>query len=210
MVTQEEQKYLEMLLGNLEKTALKRLEMLPNPHEIPFMEPHLRALYFETYNLTAFGFNNASLVMQGVLLEAFVKEVIYYKEGKDFKGEFGPAIQRCDEKEYLGPKEIDFLRRFKNNIRNRYQHTDIEEISAGIKFPAWKVRPEDVLDKDKITAIKKKIREGTLKPEFLGRDELRPLGFLAKSKVDEMAIPQFMETDKFVRAMAEKHFKPHK
>jgi len=173
------------------------------------MEPHLRALYFETYIITMLGFDNASLIMQGVLLEALVKDYIFMKEGKDFEEEFGPAIKKCETCKYLNEEEIKFLRTFKNNIRNQYQHVDIKKISKGIKLKAWKIPIDNVLNVEKFHETLEKISRGEMKSQFVGYDELRPSGFLVKTVLDKKrALAQFLETDKFVRGFAEKYFKP--
>jgi hypothetical protein len=104
------------------------------------MEPHLLALYRETYFTTLLGFHNVSIIMQGVLLEALVKEIIYSREQADFQKPFGAAIKRCETEGYLDSDEIEFLTSFKDLIRNLYQHTDIKTLTRGKSVPGWKIR----------------------------------------------------------------------
>ena len=110
-----------------------------NTTELPHMEPRLRQAYMDTFCITMMGFWNISIIMQGVLLETLVKEIIFAKEKKDFRGAFGDAIDRCEKKGYLEDTEISFLKRFKDEIRNPYQHIDIKKIVGKEKVTAWKI-----------------------------------------------------------------------
>src|SRR3989344_1839931 len=72
----DKEKYVDRILVDLKKNVEKNLENLPN-EELPIMENHLRALYFETYFLLVLGFFNASLILCGVLLESLAKEKLH-------------------------------------------------------------------------------------------------------------------------------------
>jgi len=201
--------FLKKTLDGMEDVALKTLLELPDLFDLPFMEPRLLSLYRETYILTMFGMWNASFVMQGLLLEALTKEVIYIKEKTDFRGTFGRAIVRCKSRGYLDADEIEFLDKFNTQIRNRYQHIDIKEIAKGINVRAWKIPVKELKDKESLDRAMNGIRTGINIPQLIGYNELRPAGFLIKSKIDEhSALPQFLVVDRFVRKFAAKHFKP--
>src|SRR3989344_102884 len=119
----DKNKLIEIELENVKKIMSERLDKLPN-NELPFMEPHLRALYFETYFLIAKGFNNASLVLMGILLENIIKEKLIkgVKPELVSSKEFRPVSQIAkSEKEKL--QVIDeFLEvdKFVRNFAEKY------------------------------------------------------------------------------------------
>ena len=119
---------------NVRKTIFFRVHAFDLPH----MEPRLRQAYMDTYCVTMMGFWNVSIIMQGVLLETLVKEIIYAKEKKDFRKAFGYAINRCEKKGYLTDVEIKFLRGFKDQIRNPYQHVEraLRNLPEDIVWPS--------------------------------------------------------------------------
>ena len=92
----DKEKLIENELANTREIMSKTLDKLPNK-ELPFMEPHLRSLYFETYFLLAKGFYNASLVLMGILLENVIKEKLFMEGTKDEELEkinFGVALTK--------------------------------------------------------------------------------------------------------------------
>src|SRR3989344_7671502 len=91
------EKFIEEYLNDKREKLFENLDKLPNK-ELPFMESHLRALYFQTYFLIAYGFYNASLVLCGILLETITKERLFNEGVKDEELErmnFGGAISKC-------------------------------------------------------------------------------------------------------------------
>ena len=174
----------------------------------PHMEPRLLQLFQQTYQITLLGFANVSLIMQGVMLETLLKEIIFEKERKEFHSPFGAAIKHCVQKGYLEEKEIQYLTEFKDKIRNRYQHQDIEELSQGSSVPAYKIS----LKKGDIAgSIVKGIQdalEGTAgPPEIIESGRIRAIDFIMKQAVDEeIYITQYLQAAWFVKMMARKHF----
>lgn len=131
--------FTEGAIEAIRKRALLICNQMPPLNDLPHMEPRLLQLYHETYYTTLLGFHNVSIIMQGVLLEALVKEIIFENEKKDFKKAFGKAISHCDKKKYLDTEEIKFLTLFKDGIRNIYQHVDISALTRGMSIPGWKI-----------------------------------------------------------------------
>ncbi len=216
----DKKKFIENELEKIKDTMSKTLENLPN-EELPFMEPHLRALYFETYFLLAEGFYNASLVLCGILLENIVKEKLFMEgiPDEDLENmDFGVAISKCIEKNVLTKDEINFLRNRKNRLRNPYAHYNKMKLSKGIYFRAWKIEnPVEKLKELgeqvrkgelKESEARKKLIEG-VKPEFISSEDLRGVSHIAKGEMEKkQAVPVFLEIDKFTREFAEKYFKP--
>jgi hypothetical protein len=177
--------------------------------DLPHMEPRLRQIYMETYCITMMGFENVSIIMQGVLLETLVKEIIFEKEKKDFQKPFGDAIDRCKEKGYLTDVEIKFLRRFKNEIRNPYQHVDVKKIVGESKARGWWIPLEKGKVGESLLKGIKKVKKREAGPgELVGYKDVRPVGTVIKGTIDKQrALPLFLHVEKFVRGLSTKHFK---
>ena len=212
--------FIKMELDRIKNSLSKTLGKLPNK-ELPFMEPHLRALYFETYFLLAQEFYNASLVLMGILLENIAKEKLFMEGVKDEKLEkmnFGQVIN--ESKDILSPKELDFLKKKKEELRNPYAHFNKMKLSEGIYFPGWKIPSNEIVPK--LIALDKRVKNGELteeqarqelikgiKPELISSKEFRPIAHIAKSEKEKAsAIDNFLEINKFVRDFAKKYFKP--
>lgn len=202
--------FLKGFIQALQKSASENISKMPSLDNLPHMEPHLRALYHETYYVTLLGLHNVSIIMQGVLLEGLVKEVIYDKEKEDFQKPFGLAIDQCEKKGYLDAKEIGFLKDFKNEIRNIYQHVDVKELTKGIPVAGWLIK----IDKNDVAGSILKginaVKEGRAGPPTpITYEKLRPVGHIIKESIDKrQSLPLFREVDKFVREMLSKYLPP--
>jgi len=179
-----------------------------NTSDLPHMEPRLRQTYMDTFCVTMMGFWNVSIIMQGVLLETLVKEIIFAKEKKDFQRPFGDAINRCEKKGYLEAAEISFLKRFKDEIRNTYQHVDIKKIVGKEKVTAWRIPLEKGKEAESILKGIKKIHKKEFgHGELKGYEDVRAVGILIKGEKDKkLALPLFCQVEEFVRKLSEKHF----
>ncbi len=214
----DKKEFIKMELDKIKDSFLKTLDKLPNK-ELPFMEPHLRALYFETYFLLAQEFYNASLVLMGILLENIVKEKLFIEGVKDEELEemnFGHAINKCEK--ILSNQELEFLKKKKEELRNPYAHYNKMKLSKGIYFPSWKIPSEEIAPR--LIALDKRVKKGELtesqarkelirgiKPELMSSKEFRPMAQIAKSEKEKRsAIDIFLEINKFTREFAKKYF----
>jgi len=91
----------------------------------------LRYLMADCYHSMLIGRYNAGIVMLGVFIEELCKEIILTHTGEKPKGELGLAIDKLTKLKILKTHELDFLRSFKNNIRNCYQHSDVNQLTSG-------------------------------------------------------------------------------
>ena len=214
----DKEKLIENELANTREIMSKTLDKLPNK-ELPFMEPHLRSLYFETYFLLAKGFYNASLVLMGILLENVIKEKLFMEGTKDEELEkinFGVALNKI--KLFISDEEFKFLDDRKLRLRNPYAHYNKMKLSEGIYFPVWKV--ENPVQK--LIALQERVNKGELaeaqarqelikgvEPKLMSSKEFRPISQIAKSEKEKSQITNvFLGIDRFVREFAEKYFKP--
>jgi hypothetical protein len=162
--------------------------------------------------MTAFGFPNISIILQGVLLEQLVKEIIYSNERQEFQRAFGPSIERCKNNGYLNKYEIRYLNDYKNMIRNFYQHGDVTGLTKKRTVKGWRIdfntkEPKKMFDK--IVNSIKDIREGKIKPEDYSVNNIRPVGLIIKNVIDEdIYYNEFMFMDIFIRKICEKYMPP--
>ena len=214
----DKEKLIENELANTREIMSKTLDKLPNK-ELPFMEPHLRSLYFETYFLLAKGFYNASLVLMGILLENVIKEKLFMEGTKDEELEkinFGVALTKI--KPFISDEEFKFLDDRKLRLRNPYAHYNKMKLSEGIYFPVWTV--ENPVQK--LIALQERVNKGELaeaqarqelikgvEPELMSSKEFRPISQIAKCEKEKSQVTDvFSEIDGFIREFTEKYFKP--
>jgi len=178
------------LLEGMKEGSIKRLKKLPS-EELPFAEPRIRMLYYEAHYLTALGLFNASIVISCILLEALLKEILFFRD-KDIKDRtFGSAIDECQKRGYITNAEAKWLKSVKSNIRNWYIHSNLEKIGKDIGFKAFAINLET-----------RKIEETVLFGE-----NVRAVYDIAKNQLDKrMAIPFFLDVDKFTREICTRHF----
>ena len=208
MTEWDPQTFVESLLESLSIRVKENIEYFQALTDLPHMEPRLGQLYLETYIVSALGFPNISLIMQGVLLEALVKEIIFENERKQYTGAFGTAIHHCKDNGYIDEEEFEYLDSFRDTIRNPYQHIEVEKISKESSVKGWKI-PIDSEDIEGSLIKKiKEIRDGLSEPpETYTAKDLRPVAFILKQKIDEENyIIQFLQTAYFVRMMSRKYF----
>ncbi len=190
------------------------LKQMPSDDLSLYAEPRIRKLYFETYFLISLGLHNASIVMCGVLLEALLKEIIFFRERKDLtdivsakNADFGHAIKFCESKGYITDTEAEWLRKIKDEIRNRYLHSNVDAIAKGIGYPAWEIKFKNI---EELISKIKKIQSGAMDlgaPKIITGDDLRPISDIAKAQIDEKrSLPLFLEVDNFTREMVRRHF----
>lgn len=183
--------------------AIERLGKLPK-EQLPPCEPRIRALYFETYYLVSLAFHNASIVMCGVLLEALLKDILYFKEEFDKEIEFFDAIEKCKGAGYIMEEEASWLHEVRTEIRNLYVHFNVGEIakSAAKMFGI----EGEVLDVG-FRGWDLNLETGEITEKIFYGDELRSIYLLAKVRIDEKrSTPLFLEVDKFTRDMCKRHF----
>ena len=219
-IFRDKNELIEKDLENLKVKLSENLDKLPN-EELPFMESHLRALYFETYFLIAYGFYNASLVLCGILLETITKERLFNEGVKEEELEritFGNAISKCKSMGVLNKEELAFLELKRDELRNPYAHYNKIKLTEGKYVPTWEVpniveklkELDELVKKGEITEeqARKELVKG-IKPAFKDSKDFRPLAQIIKSEDDKnKTIPIFLEIDKFVRDFATRYFNP--
>ena len=131
--------------------------------------PRLFFLYEDCYHTLLIGKYNASIVLMGILLEALMKERIWLKLGIYFRGAYGTCLRKIENEKLMDAKDISFLRKFKDNIRNPYQHADDAQIVEEMGF--YRAYPIPI-DNSKPVAKQleqgmKSVKTGKLKPVLI-------------------------------------------
>lgn len=175
------EKEIPQLLDQMEKPSIERLKQLP-AEQLPSTEPRIRMLYFEAHYLTTLGFFNASIVISCILLEALLKEILYFRDKTTRDLHFGDAINMCKKRGYISGDEAEWLNEVRNNIRNWYVHSNIEKIAKSIGFRGWE-----------LDAARGKVEE-----KILFGNEVRAIYDIGKRELDtKLAIPFFLAVDEF-------------
>lgn len=215
---ENKEKFIKLQLEALKKSINENLDKLPNK-ELPFMEPHLRSLYFQAYFLLLYGLDNASIVLCGILLENIVKEKLFNEGIADEdleKMNFGQVIKECETRKNLTKKELDFLKDKKEKLRNPYSHYNLMKLTDGKFVPICNIPLDEVI---KLNAL---VKKGILTEEearnklcgsktfrFSDSKEFRALAQIVKGEEDKkIVIPTFLEVDRFIRNFAKKYFDP--
>jgi|GEM_PF-1264284 DNA-directed RNA polymerase subunit RPC12/RpoP len=131
------------------------------------LEPGLNSLYEDCYQTLLIGRYNASIVMMGLFLEALMKERIRLKTGKDFTRPYGACIKRLRDGYLIDPKDIAFLDKFRDKVRNTYAHFDEMKVVDGRILRGWEIPFEEIIDPTKFEATLKAIKSGKRKPLLL-------------------------------------------
>ena len=140
----------------------------PELNTIDLANPKLFSLYMDCYQTLLSGRYNASIVMMGLLLEAIVKTIIFLKCGVEYAKPFGPCLEKIQKHKLMNKDEIKYLYKFKNEIRNPYQHVDDGYILKNIKVPVWPIKYEN--PEELISQIEK-IKAGDIKPTMMSASE---------------------------------------
>ena len=162
--------------------ALLRPEIDP----IDLANPRLFNLYEDCYHTLLIGRYNASIVLMGVLLEAFMKELIFLKFGEDFKKPYGPCLKKIQENKLMKSEDIQFLKRFKNETRNPYQHADESQILKGISVPVWSFEFGEDLSLEKLEKAVGGAKTGQFKPELLPVADIPAIRPIVKQTYDRI------------------------
>lgn len=134
--------YINKLFDERKKQALKIVQRLPVRSN--FMLPSINALYDEIYECMIFGLNGAAITLCGILVEFVLKQATYFVENKrsfTYNSELwdkfenmtlGPAIDRAKDMNIINDIIEQKLKKFKDEIRNSYNHYNIKKITKDV------------------------------------------------------------------------------
>jgi len=171
--------------------------------------PRLFFLYEDCYYTLLIGRYNASIILMGVLLETLMKERIWLRLGIDFRRSYGYCLRKIESEGLMEAKDIYFLRKFKDEVRNPYVHADESQILEGVFVPVYPLQFEGEFSLEKLEEGFERVRSGQQKPKFLPASEVPAIRSVAKQEFDRRrAIGLFNRVYDFLLATKIKYFKP--
>lgn len=194
----------------------RRFQKLPNLPSDIHLELRISSLYGQIKALCWLGLGSSAIVLMGVLLEATLKEIIFFKEGKEFidlvreeNADFGQAIKYCREKDYITEKEGVMLGQFRDDIRNKYQHHNVNAIAKNYAIGGVKIdMKEGESPIKKMEEALAGLKSGEIKYEMYDQSELRSFADVLKVEVIDKrrAIPLFLQVHEFLIKKAKQFF----
>lgn len=171
--------------------------------------PRLYFLYEDCYHTLLIGKHNASIVLMGILLEALMKERIWLKLGIYFRGAYGDCLNKIENEKLMDMRDMYFLRKFKDEVRNPYQHADDAQIVESLGFIP--VIPVDVdMGKSVTLQLEKAIknaRAGKLKSTLIPATDPIVRDFAKREYDRRRALDLFNQVYDFLTVAKVKYFK---
>jgi hypothetical protein len=179
---------IDLLFSTTKQHAVDRAKMLP---AFPQMPRAVASLYGEIITCIIFGVYGAAITLSGILVEFVLKYCTYIREAGGYAHydpqhwdqfeqiTFGPAIKRAAKAGLINPTQIDDLNRFKNVVRNPYNHYNIRKITASVVWDKVQVVKLDTgaVEEKRIAAKDDPIMQAHAKPLVDQRQVLRIFGF---------------------------------
>lgn len=115
--------------------------------------PPIEALHDEMIECALFGLNGAAISLSGIFVEFVLKHACFITERGGYRNydadawamfegprsTLGPVIERAYELELIDDHQKAELTRFKDTIRNPYNHYNIQKITSTVVFEKVKV-----------------------------------------------------------------------
>lgn len=195
---------------NWRKNAEEIFPLLRPPlYQSDLENPRLFFIYEDCYYTLLIGRYNAAIVLMGVLLEALMKERILLKSGKDFYGPYGACLSEIEGKKLMEVKDVYFLRKFKDRIRNLYTHADERQILKGVFVPVYPLQFEGEFSLKELEQGFEAVKSGQLKPKLLPAWDVPAIRSIVKQEYDRrLAMKLFNQVYDFLLDTKIKYFKP--
>lgn len=170
--------------------------------------PRLFFLYEDCYHTLLIGRYNAGIILMGVLLETLMKERIWLKLGVEFQYPYGECLKKIESEKLMEPRDVFFLRKFKDRIRNLYVHGNEAKILEGIFVPVYPLEFKGELSLEKLEEGFQRVKTGQQKPKLLPASEVPAIRSVVKQELDRRrAIGLFNQVYDFLIAAKIKYFK---
>jgi len=194
---------------NWQRNAQDVFPLLRPPLYPTELEPRFFFLYDDCYQTLLIGKHNASIVLMGVLLETVMKERIWLKLGIDFRQAYGRCLRKIEQERLMDPKDIYFLKKFKDSIRNPYTHADESQILEGILVPVFPLKLGKDFTLEEFEESFKKARSGKVKPKLVPASDVPAIRSVVKQEYDRRrAKDLFNQVYDFLLSAKIKYFKP--
>jgi hypothetical protein len=175
---------IDLLFSNRKQYAVDRAKILPPLPQMPYA---VVSLYEEIVTCIIFGVYGAAITLSGILIEFVLKLCTYVREAGGYEHydpdhwdgfeqiTFGRAIKRAAKTGLLNPSQIADLNRFKNVVRNPYNHYNIRKITSTVVWDKVQIVKLDTgdVEEQKILAKDDPVIQALSKPLVDQRDVLR-------------------------------------
>ncbi|MBI2044684.1 hypothetical protein HYT23_01360 [Candidatus Pacearchaeota archaeon] len=207
----------DQILNIINETASKNKQLIPKPSEFPITEHAIAVLYQQTYITTLIGLPNASLIMQSVLMEEFVKYLYYHFNKKEFKGRLEDLIKGCHDNNIFSKdkerneKYFTFFDNFRKLVRNTQIHFLSKKQTKGMGVRGMKITiphlPDGSIDGSKfLNTLDDAKNNFNTKSEILWIDENLGIANVLKFKLDENTyLQQFVELHNVLLGLNKEH-----
>jgi hypothetical protein len=179
---------IDLLFSTTKEHALQRAKQLPPFPQLPYA---VASLYEEIITCIIFGVYGAAITLSGILVEFVLKHCTYVREAGGYDHydpehwdefeqiTFGPAIKRAVKAGLLNPTQIADLHRFKNVVRNPYNHYNIRKITASVIWEKVQIVKVDTgaVEEKTIAAKDNAVIQAQAKPLVDQTQVLRIFGF---------------------------------
>jgi hypothetical protein len=148
---------IDLLFSTKKEHALDRAKQLPAMPQMPYA---VASLYEEIVTCIIFGVYGAAITLSGILVEFVLKLCTYVREAGGYdhydpahwdefeKITFARAIKRAAKAGLINATQVTGLNRFKDAVRNPYNHYNIRKITAAVIWDKVHVVKLDTGDVD--------------------------------------------------------------
>jgi hypothetical protein len=179
---------IDLLFSTSKEYAVDRAKLLPPFPQMPYA---VASLYGEIITCIIFGVYGAAITLSGIFVEFVLKHCTYIREAGGYANydpkhwdefeqiTFGPAIRRAAKAGLLNEAQISDLNRFKDVVRNPYNHYNIRKITASVVWDKVQVVKLDTgaVDEKRIAAKDDPVIQAQAKPLVDQSQVLRIFGF---------------------------------
>jgi hypothetical protein len=184
-------------------------ELMPSQSSLwetaDILEPRVEKTYKQTYMITLMGLDRASIILQGVLLEQVVRELYYVVNGEESDMNFHNTLGSL--KDEISEEKYEYIKEFKDEIRNNWIHDDNEDIADGIKLEGKTINLDSKNPEELLEGVKEAKNNLT---EEMGIEDQRFIGDIVMNERDRSAIVLYPRTDEIVGELAQKIHKGYK
>jgi len=207
----------EKIFESLKKSAENNRKILPRLEDFPISEHTILAAYAQTHTITLIGLPTASLIMQGFLMEMFVKYLYFHHKKQEFEGKLKKLIKICyDEKLFskdtaLNNQYYDFFDSFRDMIRNVQTHFLSKKQTKGMGVRGLKIEipknPDGSINAQEFKKVVQEAKENFAeKSKTMWTEEYPFVANALKFELDEdIYLKQFCELDKVIKMLNTEH-----
>ena len=205
------------MIDNLFNTLRKKAEInervMPKLEDFPIKDHNFLSVYTQTHIVTLTGLPTASLILQSVLMEMFVKLLYYHHKKQEFKDDLIDLINECHKEKLFSKEEqkndkyFKFFDNFRYIIRNVQIHHLAKKLTMGMGVKGVKIeipkKKDGSIDGESLFKAMREANENfEQKSELLSAEKHPFVANVLKTKIDEdVYLIQFCELIKVINEL---------